>query len=98
MTVRYFIELTLFFAAAIVFTYFISIFNTEKHHLVKDIKLLHLMQKEFAEYKGFDKKLIEKMKEEIHHEKEIASEEVELAFEGLNETMFISFVALTFPL
>lgn len=98
MTVRYFIELALFFAAAIVFTYFISIFNTAWHHSAKDIKLLHLMQKELAEYKGFDEKLIEKMKNEIHHEAEIASEDVELAFEGLNETMFISFVALTFPL
>ena len=56
------------------------------------------MQKELAEYKGFDEKLIEKMKDKIHHEAEIASEDVELAFEGLNETMFISFVALTFPL
>lgn len=56
------------------------------------------MRKELKEYTGKDEKLIESMKEKIEEEKKITSEDLEKAFEGLNETMFIAFYTLTFPL
>jgi len=98
MTVRYYFELALFLAAAIVFTYFISEFNTSWHQAHKDIKILELMRHEYKGYKGKDEKLIESMKERIKEEEKHAGIDIEKAFEGLNETMFIAFFALTFPL
>jgi hemerythrin-like domain-containing protein len=98
MLIRYYFELGLFLLAAVSFTFFISRFNDAWHHAHKDIYLLEKMRKELKEYTGKDEKLIESMKEKIEEEKEITSVDLEKAFEGLNETMFIAFYTLTFPL
>ena len=98
MLIRYYYELGLFLTAAIVFTYFISEFNTYWHYAHKDIYILEKMRKELKLYTGGDEALIEKMKETIKEEMEKTSKDIEKAFEGLNETMFIAFYALTFPL
>ena len=77
MLIRYYFELGLFLAAAFVFTYFISQFNSAWHKAHVDIKILEKMRKEYKEYKGTDEKLIESMKEKIKEEQEITSTDIE---------------------
>ena len=85
MSVRYFMEVTIFLGLSIVFQYFIVIFNRELHILRDDLALLaHLKRTGASE-------------EEIHHEEEIVHHEMHVAAIDLELAMFVALVSFAFP-
>eukprot|EP00351_Strombidinopsis_sp_SopsisLIS2011_P001752 CAMPEP_0116877658 /NCGR_PEP_ID=MMETSP0463-20121206/9410_1 /TAXON_ID=181622 /ORGANISM="Strombidinopsis sp, Strain SopsisLIS2011" /LENGTH=89 /DNA_ID=CAMNT_0004525103 /DNA_START=2188 /DNA_END=2457 /DNA_ORIENTATION=+ len=88
MEVRYFIEMTIFAALTFVFQYYITIFASDYHYLVIDVHEWEFLIS--TQHTRDEPEMIileERIREEVDH-----------AVFDLNEAMYMSIIAIAFPI